>query len=84
MITLISPLKHPTSPHALHMGVGSLEETTLIRIEMFHYRIKVTSQKNFAFIYFHLMAQVNPIMSAKCVTKGHIRAFDLQLQTTVP
>ncbi len=45
---LIKPFSDPSCP--ADGGIVILEETTPIRIEMFHHRIKVTTQNNFVLI----------------------------------
>ena len=45
---LIKPFSDPSCP--MDGGIVILEETTPIRIEMFHHRIKVITQNNFGLI----------------------------------
>ncbi len=45
---LIKPVSDPSFP--VDGGIVILEETTPVRIEMFHHRIKVITQNNFVLI----------------------------------
>ncbi len=48
ILILIKPFGDPSRP--VDGGTVILEETTPIRIEMFHHRIKVINQNNFVLI----------------------------------